>query len=163
VSSASRILASVAGRTDVDEELALLAERERLRGVLAIGIESGDDHFGLALRHQRVAHAIADDLGVGADVEEILAPRDAGPREVLPAKSFLLLETTIAVGITECDDAARRRPLADRSLHHVQIAARTQHHVASGADVIGHYRGTKSRGQRDAAVAGIAQWTTWLG
>ena len=111
--AAIRILARVAGRADVNEQLVVSTERERLRRVAALRREL-DDRFGLRGRDQRVAVQLeACNARVGANIQIPVAPQDARSVQAR-AKALLLLEPAIAVGITQRDHRTGWTPSSRR-------------------------------------------------
>ncbi len=91
------------------------------------------------------------------EVDVAVAQGDAG--RAAAAEWLLDLEAPVAVGIAQGNRSATGLRLTAAAAGHqrdVQIAIGRHGHVPRRTEVVGHDQCTESRGQRDAAVIGIA-------
>jgi hypothetical protein len=137
-------------RAHLDVQHAGLVERERLRVVLVLVGQPGDDDLGLALRHERAGrHLVAEDRRGRRRVEPAVAQRDACT--AARAERRAGLGAAVAVGVAQRDDA--------NGLHlDVDVAVRRDRHEAERPEIVGHHDGAEAGRQLDPAVVLVRGW-----
>ncbi len=164
-------LTGICGRAEIDEDMALRVDDERMHVVAAGQRQAGDDDLRIARGRDRIGigrQHVADDLVVllGIDGAVIVGDAGAAGRAFRHAGSEPLDHIGMADALEGHQKPARRRlvEVIETAAPGVDIehAVRRDRHVADVADIVGEYGGAKSRRQREAAViAGAAiGWRT---
>ena len=155
-------LTGIGGAAEVDIEVAVGVDDERMHRVVAGQRQAGDNNLRGFRRHDRVAlQRIADDLVILFRVKPAIIKVDAGApggalRHAWP-KTLDHVGSAVAGVVLERNKKAAGRRLVILIIAaapgvEVEHAVRAEYHLASMAEIVGKNRGAKAGRQRDPAV-----------
>ena len=147
-------LTGVRRRADIDVQRAFSIEGDPLVAVLALSLQTADHDFGGARRLQLAGrHLITLNRIHFGDVQIAVPQPDAGAAAF--AKGFFHVEMAVALGVAQRDNASAGS-FRSSLKRDINIAIGSNRDMPRGAQAVGGDQRAKTRGQRDAAIVGIA-------